>query len=440
MSTLALLGGKKSVRSNPKDIFTWPIITKEIETAVLKVLRAGNMSGSDVTKKFERGFADWHKMKYGLGCSTGTGALHCAMFGLGIGAGDEIICPSITYWASCLPVYSLGGTVVFAEIDPQTLCLDPNDIEHRITKRTKAILVVHYCGHPAEMNKIMAIAKKHKLKVIEDVSHAHGALYKGRMVGTFGDAAAFSLMSGKSFAVGEAGIMLTNDKEVYQRAVTFGFYERHPELTLPELKAGAGLPWGGYKYRMHQLSSAVGLVQLKKYPKEMAEIDKSMNYFWDLLEGVPGIKSNRPPKGSRTTMGGWYASLGLYHSAELGGLSVSRFCEAVNAEGAEASAGANQALHLHPLFNTVDVYRQGKPTRIANSNPGLKQPEGSLPVSEGIQTKVFRPPWFKHYYPAIIKEYAAAFRKVAENYRELLPGDRGNPEHLGGWGLTALKK
>lgn len=439
MSKLALFGGTKAVQSDPKNIFTWPIITKEIESAVLKVLRAGNMSGSDVTKKFERAFADWHGVKYGLGCNNGTAALHCAMFGLGIGAGDEIICPSITYWASCLPVYSLGGTVVFAEIEPQTLCLDPDDIERRITERTKAILVVHNCGRPAEMNRIMAIARKHDLKVIEDVSHAHGALYKGRMVGTFGDASAFSLMSGKSFAIGEAGILLTNDKTVYQRAVAFGFYERSAELTLPELAAGAGLPWGGYKYRMHQLSSAMGLVQLKKYPKEMAEIDKAMNYFWDLLAGVPGIKSIRPPQDSRTTMGGWYGSAGLYNSQELSGLSISRFCEAVSAEGVSTGFGSHNALHRHALFNTLDVYHNGKPTRIANSSRDLRQPEGSLPVSEGIQTKVFRDPWFKHYYPKIIKEYVTAFRKVAENYRDLLPGDKGNLKHLGNWGLTALK-
>ncbi|MCX5642044.1 MAG: DegT/DnrJ/EryC1/StrS family aminotransferase [Candidatus Omnitrophica bacterium] len=440
MSKLALLGGKKSVRSNPKDVFTWPIINKEMENAVLKVLRAGNMSGNDITKKFERGFADWHKMKYGLGFSTGTGALQSAMFGLGIGAGDEIICPSITYWASCLPVYSLGGTVVFADIDPKTLCLDPNDIEHRITKRTKAIVVVHYCGRPADMDKIMAIARKHKIKVIEDVSHAHGALYKGKMVGTFGDASAFSLMSGKSFAIGEAGILLTNSQEVYQRAAAFGFYERAAELTLPEVAAGAGLPWGGYKYRMHQLSSAVGLVQLKKYPREMAEIDKSMNYFCDLLEGAPGISFPRPPKGSKTTMGGWFMCRGLYRSEELGGLSATRFCEAVSAEGSSTETGCTQALHLHPLFRTVDIYHQCRPTRFANSNPGLKQPEGSLPVSEGIQTKIFRLPWFKRYYPNVIKEHAAAFRKVAENYRELLPGDKGNPKNVTNWGLTTRKK
>ena len=172
----------------------------------------------------------------------------------------------------------------------------------------------------------------------------------------------------------------------------------------------------------------------------MAEIDKAMNYFWNLLKGVPGIKSNRPPKGSRTTMGGWYGPMGLYNSEELGGLSVSRFCEAVTAEGVPTSPGSNQALHLHPLFSAIDVYHQGKPTRIVNSNQGLKQPEGSLPVSEGIQINVFRPPWFKHCYPTIIKEYAAAFQKVTENYRKLLPGDKGNSEHSGSWGLTALKK
>ena len=139
MEKLAILGGPKAVKTDPADMFNWPIITKEMEEAVLKVLREGKMSGNDVTKEFEKEYAEWHGMKYALGHSTGTGALHGAMFGLGIGHGDEIICPSITYWASALPVYSLGGTVVFCDIDKETLNIDPNDIEHRITKRTKAV-------------------------------------------------------------------------------------------------------------------------------------------------------------------------------------------------------------------------------------------------------------------------------------------------------------
>jgi perosamine synthetase len=435
---LALLGGSQAVQVDAGDIFEWPLVTPDVEQAVLEVLRAGKMSGLDVTKEFEKEFAAWHGMSYALAHNTGTASLQGAMFGLGIGAGDEIICPSITYWASCLPVYALGGTVVFAEIDPETLCIDPNDIEQRISERTKAVVVVHYGAHPADMDPILEIARRHHIRVIEDPSHAHGALYKGKLVGTMGDVAGFSLMSGKSLACGEGGIMMTNDARVYERALLFGHYARHSEITMDDLAAGAALPWGGYKYRMHQLTSAMARVQLQKYPAQMAEIDKAMNYFGDLLEDAPGIRVHRPSKDPGLTMGGWYAPLGLYRTEELGGLSISRFCEAVSAEGFPCSPGCNKALHLHPLFNTVDVYNQGKPTRIANLPDGVdvRQPPGSLPVSEGIQKKVFRIPWFKHFRPQIIEAYADAFRKAAEHYQDLLADDPGDPAELGNWGMT----
>lgn len=436
MSKLAILGGPQAIRSPAGDMFDWPIITPRIEKRVLEVLRAGKMSDTDVTREFETAFAKWHGMKFALGHNNGTAALHAAMFGLGIGHGDEIICPSITYWASGLPALSLGGRVVFADIDPDTLCIAPADIERRITPRTRAIVAVHYCGMPCDMDRIMRLARCHKLSVIEDVSHAHGALYKGRLVGTFGDVSCFSLMSGKSFATGEAGILLTNSRRIYERAVLFGHYERHGGLTLRDLKAGAGLPWGGYKYRMHQLSSAVGVEQIRNYPAQMAEIDRAMNYFWDLLEGVPGIHAHRPPKGSGTTMGGWYAAHGLYRPGELGGLSVVTFCNAVQAEGAASVApGCNRALHLHPVFNTCDIYREGHPT---NCPRGVKTARTavSLPVAESIQGRTFSVPWFKHYRPQIIREYAEAFRKVAENYRRLLPRDRKTQKIQGGWSTS----
>lgn len=433
MGKLALFGGQPAVKNTSDDIFQRNI-TKEMEEAVLKVLREWKMSSTDITKEFEKAFANWHKMKYGLGCNTGTSALHCAMFGIGIGEGDEIICQSITYWASCLPAFSLGATVVFADIDPETLCINPDDIEHRITPRTKAIVVVHYAGYPADMDRILPIARKNNLKVIEDVSHAHGALYKGKMVGTFGDVSAFSLMSGKSFATGEAGIMLTNDRDIYERAILFGHYERHSDIENPEFKKFSGLPWGGYKYRMHQMSSAIGLVQIKQFQIDMVETDKAMNYFWDLLEGYPGIRPHRPPKGSGCTKGGWYASLGRYIKEELGGLSISRFCEALRAEGVGwAYPGCNKPLHKHPLFQNVDVYRRGKPTRIAFSAIDVREWDKNLPVAESLQKKVFAIPWFKHFWPERIKEYADAFKKVIENYKELVPGDKGDPEDLGGW-------
>ena len=433
---LALFGGPKAVRTDPGDMFVWPIITKEDEDAVLDVLQRRAMSGTDVTVRFEKEFAKWQGTEYALGFSSGTAAIQTAMFACKVGVGDEIIAPSVTYWASALQAYSLGATPVFAEIDPTTLCIDPNDIEHRISDRTKAIVVVHYMGHPADMDPIMEIARKHKIKVIEDVSHAQGGLYKGRKVGTIGDIGAMSLMSGKSFATGEGGIIVTNDREMYERAIAFGHYERYREndMQTEYLKPFAGLPLGGYKYRMHQMSSAVGLVQIKYYDERCEEIRKAMNYFWDLLEGVPGLKAHRTPKDSNSNMAGWYAPHGIYVSSELEGLSVTRFAEAVRAEGVTScSPGCNMALHTHALFHTCDVYGHGKPTRIANAARDVRELDKSLPISEKIGTMTYSIPWFIHYRPEIIEEYAKAYRKAAENYKELLKDDPGNPPKLGGW-------
>lgn len=441
-SNLALFGGPKAIQTDAKNMFTWPIVTQEDEDAVLEVIRRGGMSGIDVTMKYEDDFRAWQGTKYALGFHNGTASIQAAMYGCKLGTGDEVICPSVTYWASALPCFSLGATVVFAEIDPESLCLDPNDIEHRITDRTKAILVVHYLGHPADMDPIMAIAKKHNIKVIEDVSHAQGALYKGRKVGSIGDVGAMSLMSEKSLVAGEAGMLVTDDLEIYERAIAFGHYERFDDRIQTEsLRPFLGLPLGGYKYRMHQVSAAMGRVQLKHYDARCEEIRKAMNYFWDLLEGVPGLRAHRPAADSGTNMGGWYAPHGHYCPEELGGLSVTRFVEAVQAEGFDAcSVGCNAALHWHPVFNTCDIYGDGKPTRIANSDRDLRQPAGSLPVCEGTGARVYGIPSFKHYEPKIIEEYANAFRKVAENYKELLAGDPGNSEHLGNWHFAKHKK
>ncbi|MCD4699379.1 MAG: DegT/DnrJ/EryC1/StrS family aminotransferase, partial [Phycisphaerae bacterium] len=193
------------------------------------------------------------------------------------------------------------------------------------------------------------------------------------------------------------------------------------QVTNPELKKFAGIPLGGCKHRMHQLSSAVGRVQLKHYPQRIKEIQKAMNRFWDLLEGAPGIKAHRPPADSGSTMGGWYAARGLYRPEELGGLSVKKFCQAVQAEGVEAvRPGANRPLHVHPALHEADIYGQGKPTVVANASRDVRQGPGSLPVTENAPKRSFAIPWFKHDRPEIIEEYAAAFRKVAEHADELL--------------------
>jgi len=426
----ALLGGKKAVTADPGDVFTWPIVTKEDEEAVLAVLRAGAMSETDLTKEFEKEFAHWMGMEYALGYCNGTASLQGAMWACGIGAGDEVICPSMTYWASCTFALSLGAAVNFADVDRDTLCIDPGDIEHRIGPRTKAIIVVHYCGYPADMDPIMEIAARHGIKVIEDVSHAQGSLYKGRKCGTFGHVACMSLMSGKSFPTGEAGIMVTNDRALYERCIAYGHYERtglpsnynpaDAQVTQADLREYAGVPLGGAKHRMNQTCSAMGRVQLKYYDERIAEIQKAMNYFWDRLEGVPGIKAHRPPADSGSTMGGWYNARGLYRAEELGGLPCAKFCEAVRAEGCECRPGAGNPLHLHPVFHKADIFNMGKPTMISFGQRDVRQGPGTLPVSESIYEIALGVPWFKKYRPEIIEQYAAAYRKVAENYKELL--------------------
>jgi dTDP-4-amino-4,6-dideoxygalactose transaminase len=427
--TLAILGGVPAVQNRDATLTAWPIVTEEDENAVLEVLRNRSMSETYVTRQFENEFAAWQKTEFALGFNTGTAAIHTAMFACGVGVGDEIICPSLTYWASALQCFSLGATVVFAEVDPYSLCIDPRDIEYRISPRTKAIVVVHYAGYPCDMHAIMEIAKRHDLKVIEDVSHAQGGHYKGRRLGGIGDVGAMSLMTGKSFAIGEAGMLVTDDREIYERAVAFGHYERFNEgVQTDALKPFAGLPLGGVKYRMHQMSSAMGRVQLKYYDERCAEINKAMNYFWDLLGDVPGIR-RRQVEDAGSDMAGWYHPLAHYVPEELGGLPVGRFAAAVRAEGTICRAGCNFPLHLHPVLSDCDIYGHGAPTRIASVPEDVRQHEGSLPVTEGINSRICTIPWFKHYRPSAIEEHAKAFRKVAALHELLLDDARSNGAH-----------
>jgi dTDP-4-amino-4,6-dideoxygalactose transaminase len=425
---LAIRGGERAVAAEPGDLFTWPIVTAEDEQAVLDVLRRGAMSGNDVTRLFEKEMAAYFGAKHALGSCNGTAALLGAMWACGVGRGDELIGPSLTYWASVLPALSLGATIVFADCEAHSICIDPADIAGRITGRTRAIVCTHNYGHPCDMDPIMAVARKHGVKVIEDVSHAQGGHYKGRKLGTIGDVGCMSLMAGKALVAGEAGMIVTDDRRLWERAISFGFYERtgasnyakpEDEITEPDLLRFAGLPLGGVKHRMNQTCAAMGRVQLKYYPERIVEIQRAMNFFWDSLAGVPGIRAHRVEPGSGSTMGGWYHPIGLYRPEELGGLPVADFVAAVVAEGVNIRAGANWPLHLHPMLHEADVYGDGRPTVIANSTRDVRQGPGSLPVSESVPGRVFTVPWFKHYRPEAIKQYASALRKVAENAEQV---------------------
>lgn len=443
MSKLALLGGQREMNEPiPKRLLKWPIITEEDENAALEVIRDNTYSKTAITEKFEKEFSEWIGTKYGVAFCNGTMALQTAMFAVGLGHGDEIICPTKTYWASVAAAYTFGATPVFCNID-DNLVIDPDDIERCITKNTKAIMVVHYFGYPCDMDRIMAIANKHDLKVIEDVSHAQGGLYKGKRLGTFGDVGAMSLMSGKSFAAGELGILVTNERRYYERSIAYAHYDRNkPEYIIEtdELKGYTGLPLGGLKGRANQLCVALARVQLKYYDERIAEIRRAMNYFFDLLEGLPGIRPIRVDESTGSNMAGWYIPHCRYYPEQLGGLSVSRFVEAINAEGVGGSPGGNFCLHTHSLFRDCNVYNTEKPTRIAFADRDVREDDALCDRS--ISIYCFSTPWFKHFddeAKEYIEKVAKVYRKVVENYKDLLEGDTNEPVE-GRWFGTENEK
>lgn len=442
MSKLAIVGGSKTIEKADETLFHWPIVNQAMIDAQTKVLVDGNMSGTDIARKFEAEFAAWQRRKYALSHNNGTNALNAAMYGVGLGPGDEIICTSVTYWASCTGALSLGATVVFCDVDPDTLQMDPASLEAHITPRTKAIMVVHYMAYPAPMDEIMAIAKKHGLKVIEDVSHAQGGHYKGRLLGTFGDVAAMSLMSCKSFAIGEGGMLVTDDAEIYKRAIRLGHYDRIVDVcTDEEMEATKNIPFGGLKNRMHQVSAAIGLEQLKKHDAEIAEIDRAMKYFWKGISDIPGFRMIYPAD-SGSDKAGWYCSRFLYDAAAFGGVSNVTFCDALNAEtGGGFSFGCNMPLHLSSVFFDVDVYGHGKPTARAFLPDGVdpRALTGELPNAEKVNGRILGEPWFKHDDHARIDPYVEAVHKVAANFEELLPINDTTPV-LGGVALSKRKK
>ena len=425
MEKLALVGGTPVIEKQPDEsLFKWPILTKEDEDAAMDVIRNNKFSGTDITEKFQDEFAAWQGRKYAIAYCNGTASLTAAMFAIGLGKGDEIICPTKTYWGSVSQAINFGASAVFCNID-DNLSMDPDDLERCITDKTKAIMVVHYYSYPCDMDKIMAIANKHNLMVLEDVSHAQGGMYKGKKLGTFGHIAAMSMMSGKSFAAGEMGMLVTDDTKLYERAMAFGHYERNNDNYIKEsdeLKPYFHIALGGIKGRANQVCAAIGRVQLKYYDERCAEIRKAMNYFWDLLEGVPGIRAIRVDESTGSNMGGWYQGHGRYYPEELHGLSVKKFCEAIRAEGYEGCwDGGNFCLHTHPFFKTFDLYNEGVPSRIVYNDRDVREDDDKCKPSESIFC--FTVPWFKHFDKEWIEKYAAIFRKVVENHEQLLDTD-----------------
>lgn len=233
-------------------------------------------------EKFETAFARFCGMRHAASCCNGTAALHLALLALGIGSGDEVIVPTLTFVATANAVTYCGARPVFVDSEPLTWTLDPALIEAHITPRTKAIIAVHLYGHPADMDAINAIARRHNLFVIEDAAEAHGAEYKGRRVGTLGDVACFSFYGNKIIATGEGGMVVTDVEKLARRVL--------------QLK-GQGMdferrywfPIIGYNYRMMNIAAAIGLAQMERVDWHLERRQEIASWYQEILNDVPGL-------------------------------------------------------------------------------------------------------------------------------------------------------
>jgi dTDP-4-amino-4,6-dideoxygalactose transaminase len=245
----------------------------EEEEAVLRVLRSRWLTMGAVTQQFEQEFAEQAGVKHAFAVSNGTDALHLAYLGIGIGPGDEVIVPSLTFVATANAALYCGAEVRFADvIGPEDLNVSPESIEQQITPRTKAIAVVHYGGYPVRMEAVMDIAKRHNLAVVEDAAHAPGASLKGRALGAWGDAGCFSFFSNKNLAVGEGGMVITNRDDVADKLKVL---RSHGMTTLTwDRHRGHASSYDvvalGHNYRIDEIRAALGLAQLHKLAKNNA--------------------------------------------------------------------------------------------------------------------------------------------------------------------------
>ncbi len=261
----------------------------EEEQAVLEVLHSRWLTMGSVTQKFERRFADFVGAKHAVAVSNATVALHLANLALGIGPGDEVIVPSLTFVATANAVLYTGAEVRFADIlGPESLNMALTSIEAQITPRTKAIVVVHYAGYPCPMPAITALAEQHGLAIIEDAAHAPGASLQRRALGTWGDVGCFSFFSNKNLATGEGGMLVTNRDDVAAKVRLL----RSHGMTTMTLDRHQGHAYSydvvdlGYNYRIDELRSALGLVQLSKLPASNARRQAITEAYWQAFQGT----------------------------------------------------------------------------------------------------------------------------------------------------------
>lgn len=341
MANLAINGGPKAIeRSLGKQ---WPEYGNTEREALNSVLesqiwwRGGYSKPEDSwVGRFESFFARFQDCDYGIACTNGTQAIELSLKAIGIKPGDEVICPASTFVATATAVILVNAIPIIVDIEPDYYQIDPAAIEAAITPRTVGIIPVHYGGYPADMDRINAIAKKHKLFVIEDCAHAHGSQWKGKGTGSLGDMGSFSLQMGKTLTCGEGGIVTTNDADLAAKAFAYHHIGRFAGRPFYEHHIVAS------NLRMTEWQGAIAYCQSQRLLEQTFRREANTKYFEDGLREITGVAPiERRPE---VTRWGFYFYHFKFKSDEFEGLSKARFQEALAAEGLGTGSG-----HLHPI-------------------------------------------------------------------------------------------
>lgn len=407
----ALLGGKPRVTADPQAAHRWPVLTEEDEQAVLEVMRDGNISTHPVLRRLEADYAAFAGRRFALAHCNGTAALLAAFFALDLEPGDEVLVPTATWWASVLPMLWVGLVPVFCESEPDRLGMDPEDMEARITKRTRAAVVVPLWGFPSRMTGILAVAGRHGLRIVEDASHAQGASWRGRPCGSLGDISVFSLQGDKLAPAGEGGVLLTDDPALFERAMCLGDVTRILELETPARRFAATS--FGIKTRMAPVSAAIARVQLRHLEERNRRRNGNILHLSERLEPLGCYRTFRAPPHIRRT----YFEFIVRYDEAAGRLPRDLLVRALQAEGCQVSAPRYPLLHQQPFF-TEGHWKQV--LRAAPRDPERLYDPDALPRTVRDSASLLRLPAFATADREVLDQYAEAFAVVHANADQIL--------------------
>ncbi len=354
----AILGGDPLITTH--DWPSWPQWNSDTdEKRLLEVMRSGVWSRDKITEEFEKRWAQMMGSKRCLAVVNGTNALNTSLAQLEIGWGDEVLVTPYTFIASVSCILFNGAIPVFVDVDPKTFQMDPSKIEEKITPFTKAILPVHILGLPCDMERIMGIARKHNLLVVEDSCQAWLAEINGKKVGTFGNAGCFSFQTSKNMPIGEGGAIISDDDELMDRCFSFHNYGNPYGSTAGQI--GAGTVMIGTKLRITEYQAAIGLAQLERLDKQTTVRNENAAFLKSLIGKIPGIVPYELYE--NVTKAAFHLFPFLYQKEDFKDLPKNKFLEALRAEGVPCSGGYTELNKMPFLKNAFEskYYRKFYP-------------------------------------------------------------------------------